>query len=375
MNASNQPHLFDSWRRLLAWLGDNSVEIASAIGLGLLIILALIGIRALVRRLLGGAAAIGWRKVAEGIVSRTNLFFIVAVAAKLVSLQTDLPRRAGDAINILFIAATALQVAFWVRALVIGAIERRVGDGDENRTLGTAMGLIRVLVTIAAFLIAFIVILDNLGVNVTALVAGLGIGGIAIGLAAQGIFSDLFAALAIILDRPFRKGDTINVGGGATGQIGTVENIGLKTTRLRALDGELVAYGNAELLKMRLHNYALQERRRVVMLFGVRYETAPDLLDAVPREVRAIVEAQEQTSFDRSHMIAFGPSSIDFETVYFVETADFNTFADIRHAVLLAIVRRFAELDIRHGYPTQTTYTAGPDGELVMPWPPGMAAR
>jgi len=373
--TATRPDFFDRWRRFGAWIADNYLEILSAIGLGILIVLALIGLRGLGRRLMGRAQATGWRKTLEGIFARTYLFFIVMAAAKLVSLQLDLPRRAEDAINILFIIAAALQVAIWTRALVIGAIENRLGDGEGSRNLGTAMGLIRVLVTVAAFLIAIIVILDNVGVDVTALVAGLGIGGIAIGLAAQGIFSDLFAALAIIFDRPFRKGDTINVGGGLTGQIGTVEHIGLKTTRLRALDGELVAYGNAELLKQRLHNYALQERRRVVMLLGVRYETAPDLLAAIPGEIKAIVEAQEQTTFDRSHMIAFAPSSIDFETAYFVETGDFNTFADIRHAVLLAIVRRFAELGIQHGYPTQTTYTAGPDGQLVMPWPPTMAVK
>jgi len=370
---STQPDLFTNWRRLVAWASEHSGEIAAAIGLGLLFILVMIGIRGLGRRMLGGAQATGWRKVFEGILARTYLFFIIAAAAKLVSLQVALPTRIGHAINFVFVAAAALQVAIWTRALVIGSIERRVGEGEEHRALGTAMGLIRGLVTVAAFLIAIIVILDNVGVNVTGLVAGLGIGGIAIGLAAQGIFSDLFAALAIIFDRPFRKGDTINVGGGLTGQIGTVEHIGLKTTRLRSLDGELVAYGNAELLKMRLHNYAMQERRRVVMLLGVRYETAPDLLDAIPGEIRAIIEAQEQTTFDRSHMIAFAPSAIDFETVYFVETADFNAFADIRHRVMLAIVRRFAELGIQHGYPTQTVYSAGPDGRHVMPWPPAVA--
>jgi len=375
MNSSTEPDLFTNWRRLVAWATEHSGEIAAAIGLGLLFVLLMIGLRGLGRRMLGGAQATGWRRVLEGIFARTYLFFIIAAAAKLVSLQVALPTRIGHVINFVFVAAAALQVAIWTRALVIGAIEQRIGEGEEHRSLGTAMGLIKGLVTVAAFLIAIIVILDNVGVNVTALIAGLGIGGIAIGLAAQGIFSDLFAALAIILDRPFRKGDTINVGGGPTGQIGTVEHIGLKTTRLRSLDGELVAYGNAELLKMRLHNYAIQERRRVVMLLGVRYETAPDLLEAIPREIRAIVEAQEQTTFDRSHMIAFAHSSIDFETVYFVETADFNTFADIRHAIMLAILRRFAELGIQHGYPTQTVYSAAPDGRLVMPWPPSIAVK
>ena len=371
--TTTEPNLFENWRRFIAWFGGHGPEIATAFAIGLLVVVALIAVRALGRRMLGGAQATGWRQVVDGIFARTNLFFIIMVAAKLVALQLDLPKRLADGVNILFVIATAFQVAVWTRALIIGSIEQRVGQGEEHRTLGTAMGLIRVLVTIAAFLIAIIVVLDNAGVNVTGLVAGLGIGGIAIGLAAQGIFSDLFAALAIIFDRPFRKGDTINVGGGPNSITGTVENIGLKSTRVRSVDGEMVAFGNAELLKQRLHNFALQERRRVVMRFGLRYETTPDLLDTVPRELKAIIEAQAHASFERSHMTGFGPSSVDYETVYSVDTPDFATFAQIRHEVMLAILRRFAELGIAFAYPAQISYTAAPDGNLVMPWPAAAA--
>jgi small-conductance mechanosensitive channel len=361
-------------RWLVRWFSNNSTELLTALGVGFGILLVLIGLRWLARRLLGGGKADGWRGVFEKTVARTRLYFLIPLAAKLASEQQDFPSRVSGLIDFIFTIAAALQVAIWARALVIGFIEQKVGAGENHRTLGTAMGLIRVLVTAAAFMIAGIVILDNLGVDVTGLVAGLGIGGIAIGLAAQGIFGDLFAALAIIFDRPFRKGDTINVGGGTAGFVGTVENIGLKTTRLRSLDGELVAFGNADLLKNRLHNYALLQRRRVLMHFGVRYETPPDLLDKIPDIVREVVEAQETTSFDRCHAYLFAASSIDFETVYFVDALDFETFASRRHAVMLGILRRFSEQGIGFAYPTQTTYTAGPDGELVMPWPPGLAA-
>lgn len=371
----NQLDLFDRWQRFADWLAANSTELLTALGIGLAIMAVLYGVRAFGRRLLGGDKARGWRKVFASTLARTNLFFMTMVSIRLVVTQLDLPERTIGLINILFVAAVAFQIAIWVRALIIGWIEHRVGAGEEHRTLGTAIGLIRVLVTIAAFLIAIIVVLDNAGVNVTGLVAGLGIGGIAIGLAAQGIFSDLFAALAIIFDRPFRKGDTINVGGGTGGQTGTVENIGLKTTRIRALDGELVAYGNAELLKMRIHNFALMDHRRIVMHFGVTYETDPDLLEAIPKEVQAIIDAQDHAKFDRSHLMGFGASSLDYETVYIVDSPEFPVFAHARHGIMLALIKRFAELGINFAYPTQTTYTAAPDGTLVMPWAPPRAEK
>ena len=362
--------LFDRWNQFSAWLAAHGTELASAAGIALLVALALLAVRSVGKRIVCGSNPVGWRKVADGLFERTNLFFIVMVAVKLVSAQVALPGRIHDTINFLFLVATAFQVAVWVRALIIGSIEQRAGAGEEHRTLGTAMGLIRVLVTVAAFLIAIIVVLDNLGVNVTGLVAGLGIGGIAIGLAAQGIFSDLFAALAIIFDRPFRRGDSINVGGGAAGVAGPVENIGLKSTRIRSLDGEMVAYGNAELLKQRLHNMTELHHRRVMLRFGLRYETPIEKLSAVPGEMKAIVEAHDKTHFERSHMVAFGASSVDYETVFFVEEPDYPTFAQVRHDIMLAILRRLAELDIGFAYPTQTTYTAAPDGTLVMPWAP-----
>jgi small-conductance mechanosensitive channel len=343
--ASNRTAANLSWRELPQWFAANSTDILLAFGAGLLIAILLIGLRGLGRRLLGGTGALGWRGIVAQVLVRTNLFFIVMAAARIVSLQTDMPRRLADGINILFIVAAALQVAVWTRTLIIGAIDRKVGANEENRTLGTAMGLIRVLVTVAAFLIAIIVILDNVGVNVTGLIAGLGIGGIAIGLAAQGIFKDLFAAVAIIFDRPFQKGDTISFGG-ATGITGTVENIGLRTTRLRALDGEMVAVGNDKLLQDRVHNFAVQSRRRAVMTISVMPHTTADQVARLPEEIRAIVTAQPQVTFDRAHAIRFGLASIDLELVFWMETADFAAFVQARHEIIVALLRRLEEMGV-----------------------------
>ena len=342
--APVQPDLFANWQRLSDWTAAHYSEILAAVGIGILIVIALIGLRGVIRRMLGGAEATGWRQVAERVASRTYLFFIVMVAAKLVSEQTVLPRRLSDTIDFLFIVAAALQIAIWVRALIIGAIEQRTGE-DESGRLGTAMGLIQGLVTATAFLIAFIVILDNVGVNVTGLVAGLGIGGIAIGLAAQGIFRDLFAALSIIFDRPFRRGDTISFGG-PNGVTGTVEHIGLKTTRLRALDGELIAVGNDKLLQDRVHNYAQQHRRRVVMTIPILPQTSADALAALPAEIDKIVTAEPHARFDRAHLVRFGQASIDLEVVFFTETPDSRDHFQARHDIILALLRRLDELGV-----------------------------
>lgn len=342
--AAAQPDLFANWQRLSDWAAAHYAEILTAAGIALLIVLALIGLRGLIRRMLGGSAATGWRQVAERVVSRTYLFFIAMVAAKLVSEQTLLPGRVSGAIDFLFIVAAALQIAIWARALIIGAIEQRTGE-DESGRLGTAMGLIQGLVTVAAFLIAFVVILDNVGVNVTGLIAGLGIGGIAIGLAAQGIFRDLFAALSIIFDRPFRRGDTISFGG-AGGVTGTVEHIGVKTTRLRALDGELVAVGNDKLLQDRVHNYAQQHRRRVVMTIPLLPNTSPDALAALPAEIEKIVGAEPNAHFDRAHLVRFGTASIDMEVVFFTDTPDARRHFQARHDIILALLRRLEELGV-----------------------------
>ena len=247
---------------------------------------------------------------------------------------------------------------------MLGLVHRRAGHGGEDAVaLGNAMGIITVLVNVVVWLLAAILILDNLGVNVTALVAGLGVGGIAIGLAAQGIFSDLFAALAILFDRPFRVGDTISYGTST----GTVEHIGLKTTRIRSLSGEQLVMANTKLLEQQVANLRRIEERRVVLNFGIVYQTPPDLLEALPSHMQAIVDAQADCRFDRAAFTGFGPSSLDFELIFFVTVPELEAMTAARQAVGFAIVRRFAVLGLEFAYPTQTTFTAAPDGRLIDP--------
>jgi small-conductance mechanosensitive channel len=348
------------------WVTDNSMDILIGGGVAAVIAVLLLGLRAFGHRLIGDDSSDQhWRTIFGRALSKTSLFFIVMVAAALVVKNTETPALVARVINFLFVVSAAFQAAIWARELILGLIQHQVGDEDENSTLGSAIGIIRLLVSIALFAIAIILILDNLGVNVTGLVAGLGIGGIAIGLAAQGIFSDLFAALSIIFDRPFRRGDTITF----DQTTGTVEHIGLKTTRIRALGGEEVVISNANLLNTKIQNWALLNRRRVVMVFGVIYQTPADVLGRIPDELKALVEGQPFASFDRAHAFQFGASSIDFELVFYVDSSEYAVFMGTRQQVMLGMLRRFQELGVEFAYPTQTTFTAAPDGRMVMPYP------
>ncbi|HEX8666840.1 MAG TPA: mechanosensitive ion channel domain-containing protein [Allosphingosinicella sp.] len=353
------------------WISNNIVDILIASAIGLLIAVTLIGIRSMGCKLvarMAGAANPHWPVIFAKALARTNLFFIVMTSAELVAEHAETPAAIMDAVHVLFVIGAAIQAAIWARELILGYIQHRAGADDEHSTLASAISIIRLLVTVALFAVAIILILDNLGVNVTGLIAGLGIGGIAIGLAAQGIFSDLFAALSIIFDRPFRRGESITFGSPPT--TGTVERIGLKSTRIRSVNGELVVISNANLLNMQLQNWALLQSRRAVMTIGVTYQTRPEVLSNLQQELRALVERQPLATFDRAHVFQFGASSIDLELVFHVEAPDYPQFMETRHAVMLDIMRRFAELGVEFAYPTQVTFTAAPDGKMVMPYPP-----
>ncbi|WP_313670274.1 mechanosensitive ion channel family protein, partial [Sandarakinorhabdus sp.] len=306
----------------------------------------------------------GHPTVLRAMVARTMLLFLVAVALDGATHAVAPPGPLMRLVDNIFTIALAVQGALWIRELVLGLVHRRAGNGGEDSdSLGSAVGVINVLVNVVVWLLAAILILDNLGVNVTALVAGLGVGGIAIGLAAQGIFSDLFAALAILFDRPFRVGDTISYGTST----GTVEHIGLKTTRIRSLSGEQLVMANTKLLEQQVANLRRIEERRVVLNFGIVYQTPPDLMEALPGHLQAIVDAQADCRFDRAAFTGFGPSSLDFELIFFVTVPDLEAMTAARQAVGFAIVRRFAELGVEFAYPTQTTFTAAPDGRLIDP--------
>ncbi len=352
---------------LVAWLLHDSLAALVGVGLGLAAWLLFRLLRGWARRRVAHLElAFGWSGILLRVVARTRGFFLLAASLLIATLLVGAPPAWTGFVRFLFTVAAAIQGAIWAREVLVSLVERRAAAQPGDGTMSSAVGVVTVLINVAVWTIAGIILLDNLGVNVTALIAGLGIGGIAIGLAAQGVFSDLFAALSILLDQPFRRGDTIQVGG-PQGVIGTVEHIGLKSTRLRALSGEVVVMSNANLLNQQINNFAQYTRRRVDMRIGVIYQTPPDLLRRIPEELRAIVDSRPLCRFDRMHLVAFGAFSIDFELIFFVDTPDLPVMFTERQAVALAMIERFADMGVEFAYPTQVEMIAGPDGRVIDP--------
>jgi small-conductance mechanosensitive channel len=351
---------------VFSWLVANRDEmmlgalVAAAI-VALMLVARLIGQRMVARE--SESERLGWRSVIGRVLAKTTILFMVMAAIDIVATYAQPPARAQRLVDIGFTIAFALQGAIWARELILAIIARRTGEGAES-TLGNATAIIRVLVSVALFAIAVVVILDNLGVNVTALVAGLGIGGIAIGLAAQGIFSDLFAALSILFDKPFRRGDLVRYGT----TTGTVEKIGLKTTRLRGVGGELVIMANTKLLEQELLNVTDARTRRIWLTFGLVYQTPPEVIEGLTDAVREAVEAVKGCKVVRCGATAFGPSSIDCELVYDDKSREPDTLARHKSAIIIGVMRTFQKEGILFAYPTQTTFTAAPDGSYVMPY-------
>jgi small-conductance mechanosensitive channel len=355
--GSMQQVIDQSWD----WFWSHWLQIAISAAVGAAIVLALLGLRLLGLRLCQKRDGwhTHWPVTIGRAVSKTSFWFMVLFAAKLVDGYAAPPATLAQTINVLFTIAAALQGALWVRELILGVVESRAGD--DHGGLSSAIGIIRLLVTIVLFAIATVAILDNLGVNVTGLVAGLGIGGIAIGLAAKGIFDDLFSALSIIFDRPFQRGDSISWDKTS----GTVEAIGLKTTRLRATTGEEVVISNTNLLNKELHNTTRLARRRIVTAIGIAYYTPAALCAEVPAILRKVVEAQDKCKLVRCGLIGFGDSSLNYELQFDVYSDLYDIVFQARHEVSLGIVRAFGDAHIDFAWPTQVTIAAGSDGRPV----------
>jgi small-conductance mechanosensitive channel len=348
------------------WLQSHWLQILIAVGIGAAIVAILHLLRRWGMRLCEKSVGpAGWGTIIGRTVARTGHFFIIMVAAKLVSGYANPPEMLRKTIDFLFTLAAVFQAAIWARELILGAIEKKTeSENYHGEALLSALGLIRLLVTFALFAIALVVVLDNLGVNVTGLVAGLGVGGIAIGLAAQGIFADLFAALAIIFDKPFRRGDKIFY----DQTKGTVEAIGLKSTRIRAFTGEERVISNKQLLDKEIQNITMRHHVRNRLVIGVAYETPPELLEAIPAMLTEIVD-QAGAHTARASYEAFNASSVDLVLEFDVPGDDVPAANAARDKIVIGILRRFAAEGIVIPYPTQTAFTAAPDGKLILPYP------
>ena len=280
----------------------------------------------------------------------TKTWFLLVLALYFGSLVLTLPENTRDIVESIAIIALLVQSAYWGVVLLEFALRRYTEDRlQEDPAAATTLSALSFLGKLAIWSIVLLLSLDNLGVDVTAMVAGLGVGGIAVALAAQNILGDLFASMSIVLDKPFVLGDFIIVGD----QTGTVEKIGMKTTRLRALSGEQLIFSNTDLLDSRIRNFKRMYERRIVFPFGVTYEISLEKLEKIPDMVREIVESHDDVRFDRSHFKSYGDFSLDFETVYIVLVPDYARYMDIQQSINLKLFKQFAEQGIEFAYPTQ----------------------
>lgn len=280
----------------------------------------------------------------------TRLWLVAVIATALGSQALDLPDRVQRLVDGAATIALFLQIGLWLADLLKFWLDR---SEDKARTASpgaaTSLAAVGFVGRIALWAVIVLLILDNLGINITTLVAGLGIGGVAVALAVQNILGDLFASLSIVIDKPFVAGDFIIV----DNFMGTVEHIGLKTTRVRSLDGEQIVFSNSDLLKGRIKNYKRMRERRVVFPFRVRYDTSPELLEQIPGIVKRLVEGEKDARFERSHFHKFGEWSFDFESVFWMTTPDYNVYMDAQQRINLALMREFDKRGIDFALPTR----------------------
>jgi len=289
------------------------------------------------------------------VASRTRLLFLLAA-----SLYLGLGTLTVHARTWQPFAHVVLGIAFWQAGVWgSGAVDawlrvRRKASMDGDREAAGSLGLIGFIARFLVWTLVSLLALDNFGIDITTLVAGLGVGGIAVALAVQNVLGDLFASLSITLDRPFVIGDLVEV----DAFIGHVEHIGVKSTRLRSISGEQIIMANADLLGSRVRNYGRMEQRRILFTLGVTYETAHDKLKAIPALIRECIEHQPGTRFDRSHFSAYGDFSLNFETVYYVLDRDYTIFMDAQQEIFFAIHAAFEKEGIEFAYPTQKLWMA-----------------
>lgn len=325
---------------LAHWLRNDSLAVANAMAQIVVLFALFMAGRWLIARIFGGKSSLGhWRGIVSRVFRRTHALFLLVLAIRIISHFTPMPEQIEAAFGAAFTIALVFQGAVWARELILAMIERGSGDsGDDDMALASAMGVITILVNTAIFIVALILVLDNLGVNVTALIAGLGVGGIAIGLAAQGIFSDLFAALSILFDRPFRIGDTITFGT----TTGVVEQIGLKSTSVRALSGEQVIISNKNLLNLPIFNLNRISARRVVAVFHLALDTPIEKLALVPAMAQAAVEKLPDCHLERAHITFVSLFAIEVEIAFHNDVTGIVNAMDARQALTLTLLHDFA---------------------------------
>lgn len=290
-----------------------------------------------------------WARYASAIAGRTSNVLIFVFALMLALKLATLPDNWSAALSHAWFVVLALQVAWWLDACV------RLWTRDLSRLRFGSLhnpvmaSIVSVVVLVVVWAVMLLSILANLGVDITALIASLGVGGIAVALAVQTILSDIFASLSIGFDKPFEIGDFVVFGDVA----GTIEHIGLKTTRIRSLSGEQIVCSNAELLKQTLHNYKRMNTRRIVFQFGISYRTPADKAKAVADLVKEIIDEVSEAKFDRAHFLSFDESRLLYEVVYIMQTADYNRYMDVQQRINLRLLAGMQALGVDFAFPVR----------------------
>ncbi|HLB00670.1 MAG TPA: mechanosensitive ion channel family protein [Bacteroidota bacterium] len=335
----------------------NSVNewlVAIAVLTGTLIVLEIVK-KVLVRRVRAIARRTS-TDIDDGIadlLKNTKFFFLLVLALKGAAAFLKLPDNVHSTLSALMTIGFILQAGIWGNTLIAFWFTRTMKEKMQDDVTGpTSLSIIKFIGRLVLWSVLTLVALDSLGVNVTAFITTMGIGGVAIALALQKILSDLFASLSIVLDKPFVVGDFIIV----DDYMGSVEHIGMKTTRIKSLGGEQIIISNSELLASRIRNYKRMQERRILFKLGVTYQTPAQKLEKIPMIVRTIIEATPMTRFDRAHFMQYGDFSLNFEIVYFVLSADYLEYANTQQAINMAIYTRFEKEGIEFAYPTQTLF-------------------
>jgi len=286
--------------------------------------------------------------------TRVGNFEYALVAFYIAVRPLNLNAEFDNILRIVLVAVLSFRAALIIQEALAYFLRKTPMFASEDSNTKAVFQNVRLMLNGAVWVGIVAFILENMGVNITTAVAGLGIGGVAIALAAQQILGDLFSSFVIFVDKPFKVGDFIVV----DNLMGTVEHVGIKTTRLRSLSGELLVMANSDLTKSRLHNYQQMTQRRVVFGFGVTYQTSYEKMRAIPGMIREIVCAVEKTRLDRVNFKNFGDSSLNFEVVYYVLSPDYSVYMNVQESINLAMLDLFAKEKIDFAYPTQTVFLA-----------------
>jgi small-conductance mechanosensitive channel len=294
-----------------------------------------------------------WYDITVKMLACIHFLFLTIAAVYAGTLFLSLPAVATNVFEKLFLIALLLQIGRLVSQAIRSAIEHYHRELlSTNAEAVTMLSSVSFLLRLLLWMILLLVALDSFGINITALIAGLGVGGVAVALAVQNILGDIFASFSIVLDKPFVIGDFIII----EDHMGTVEYVGLKTTRIRSLSGEQLIFANQDLLRSRIRNFKRMFERRVVFSIGVLYQTPVEKIEMIPAMIKNIIEARQSVRFDRAHFKEYGAFSLNFEIVYWVLNPDYNIYMDIQQAINLEIFKQFAQHGIEFAYPTQTLF-------------------